>query len=106
MNIRTTKQINARIFVGFELTFELKKELQKSHLWKDSQFTAAEDPKALNEVHYQEKSYIGRLLTFNEVTLKDLDRETMEVLEKLNSYCPALKLDKNNTLVFPQVFVA
>jgi hypothetical protein len=106
MNSNATNQINARIFVGLELNFEIKKKLNESHLWKDAKIVGGTNPKSLKEVQYQGKKYIGRLLPFNEVTLKDLDKEAKEVLEKLSEFCPLLKLEKNSTLVFPQVFVA
>jgi hypothetical protein len=103
MITKPSKQIDARIFVGIELTFEIQKKLNESHAWKDAKIA---DPNALKEIQYQEKKYLGSLLPYNEVTIKDLENESKKVLAKISSFCPFIKLEKNSTIVFPQVFVA
>jgi hypothetical protein len=106
MNTDNPNQIIVRIFVGIEVNFEIKMRLNESLLWKDALILASKEPKIIKIVPFQNKNYIGRFLNFKEVTLKDLDQEANQIVEELLGYCPALKITKNDTLVFSQVFVA
>lgn len=106
MTIQSSKQITVRIFVGIEINSEIKMRLNESPSWKDALILASQDPEILQIAPFQEKNYVGRFLSYNEVTLKDLDKEATHVADELHKYCPALKLTKNDTLVFSQVFVA
>jgi len=106
MTTQSTKQITVRMFVGIEINSEIKMRLNESPSWKDALILASKDPEILQIVPFQGKNYVGRFLSYKEVTLKDLDHEAIHVAAELLKYCPALKLTKNDTLVFSQVFVA
>ena len=50
MNTKPTKQIEARIFVGVELSFEIKTKLNESYAWKDAKIIAGADPSTFEYV--------------------------------------------------------
>lgn len=106
MKTDASNQITVRIFVGIEISSEIKMRLYESSSWKDALIVDAKDPQRMQIVPFEGKNYIGRFLAYKELTLKDLDQEAKHVADKLISYCPALKIDKNETVVFSQVFVA
>ena len=106
METEKSNAITTRIFVGVEMTSEVKMRLSHSHLWKDAQLVSGKNPGALKEIQYQNKSYVGRTMPYKEVTIKDLDGEITAVIQALSEYNPQLKIDKNNAIIFPQVFIA
>lgn len=105
METEKSNAIITRIFIGIEMSSEVKMRLNQSHLWKDAQLISGTDPAALKEVQYQQKSYVGRSMPYKEVTIKDLDTEISDILKILAEYCPQLKLDKNKAIIFPQVLI-
>lgn len=96
----------SRIFVGYSLHPELKLQLSQSPHWKQAKIMRDSVSDELFETHFQEKDYIGRFLTQDVLTLKELKIIELEIQSRLRKHCPKFPVDKLKICVFTQVFIS
>lgn len=100
------KKIATKIFIGFELSMEIRTQLGQCANWKQDQVSGKLSENDLSVVKYKEKEYVGRYIAYSTLPVKDVKKEAAEVSKKLASYCPELDVDQLTVQIFPQVFVS
>lgn len=101
-NASITHRISTKIFVGYELNLELKINLDKSSLWKESSVSQST---TLQKVVFQNKNYIGSYLEFKNTTMKNLEEHAALIKSELERYCNKIDINVYNIQIFPQVFI-
>lgn len=105
MNTQIKNRIEFRLFVGCVITSELKMLLNQSCLWKQAKITQSIKDD-LQEVHFNQKDYIGFFLVEDQVPLSALKQIEIKILQTLKSYCPQISSEKIRIRVFSQVFIS
>lgn len=99
------ERVQTRLFVGLLLTSEVRMHLNQSEQWKQEQVVRNESGETLQSLRYQDKEYIGSMLTTALLPLEELRTLEDSVRLVLNRYCPELQTDKMKIFVFPQLFL-
>lgn len=99
------KNIELRVFVGFQINSELRMHLNQSLPWKQAKIHPS-STRELVEIHFHQKDYIGQFLSTNPIKLPEIKQIEMKIVQKLNSYCPQFASEKIRLLVFSQVFIS
>lgn len=94
--------IHNRLFLGCELTSELRMHLKQSFSWKEAQMLS----KGLTEAHFEGKNYIGQRLEKNQLTLMEIKSLEKNLKRDLNEHCPNFDAARLKIIVFTEVFVA
>jgi hypothetical protein len=97
-------QIAIKIFCGIELTSEINMHLNESILWKNAEVEKKED--GIIRVRFDDKDYIGMYLSHRTSPLPLIRQLESKVKEKLNTFCPKVKIDKKPLVIFPQTFIS
>lgn len=106
MSLDITDRVQVKLFVGFRLTAELKMHLNQSSNWKiDLVGNSTDNPNRLEEVHFQESSYIGKFISREKVTVQDLKEFEALTTKQLITYCPNLNQQALKFCIFPQLFI-
>lgn len=105
MNIEVENRVKFKLFVGIQISAELRLLLNLSHEWKQAKITS---PKGddLIEAHYHDKDYIGLFLSSEKTCVNELKLIELQIFQKLKNYCPKFSSEKIKILVFSQVFVS
>ena len=106
MNTATENRVLAKIFVGFELSMDIRMHLNQSTEWKKASVVKDDSPNSIVEIRFNEKDYIGRHLDTRMPTLKDIQTQSTQIRERLQEFCPEINVDTFKINVFPQVFVS
>lgn len=106
MDTATKERVKVKIFVGFEISIELRIQLNHSPIWKQVSVVKEDSHAHLQEVRYQEKDYIGRYLDHSMITFKDVKVHAKTIRDTLQEYCQEYNVDALKINIFPQVFVA
>lgn len=101
----TEKSLLLKLFVGFQITTELRMHLNQSIMWKKAQIVKEFEPNHLVEVRLQEISYMGKFLDEPAVHLSELQKHDVELHEKLHEYCPMLKQEKFKLFILYQQLI-
>ena len=98
--------ITVRVFIGVAITSELKMHLNQSIAWKHAKIQSNRCISDLEEVHHDQKDFIGTFVQNKTLTLGVLHKEAHLIRQKLADYCPSYEADKVPVFIFPQLFVA
>jgi len=99
-------RVTVKLFVGFELTSKSRIHLSQSNEWKQASIIQGHSSKTLIECPYQEKTYLGRYLDSNILTIQELKNQAKLISKIMETYCPALDLEILSLHFFPLVLVA
>ena len=106
MSTPTKDRVLVKIFIGFELTVDIKIQLNQSSEWKQASVVKDETNQNLIEAHYSEHDYLGQYFDFNTLTMKDVTSRAQDIRKRLKEYCPDLDVDALKIHLFPQVFIS
>lgn len=98
--------VTVKLFVGFELTSEIRIHLSQSKEWKQALIDRSDPSETLIECPYQEKTYLGRYLASNILTVQELKNQAKLINKLMETYCPSLDLEILSLHFFPLVLVA
>ncbi len=101
-NTPATNRISIKLFVGYELSTQLKMNLIKDSRWKES---SVSQTTFLKKVDYQNKNYIGSYLEFENTTMKNLQKHAKQIKDELQQYCKEIDLTSHKIQIFSQVFI-
>lgn len=104
MSIETKNKVSTRLFVGCLITSEIRMHLTQSIQWKHAML--ATNNETIQEIHYQNKEYLGLYLAFTQTTLEELKKNQDQIRTQLKIFCPNLETENVSICIFPQVFVA
>lgn len=94
-----------KLFVGFQVTSEIRMHLHRSKAWQQTNVLNPVD-RDLVEVHHHGHDYVGRFLPQDRLILADVRENDFLAKQALKNYCPDCDLDGVPIRVLPQVFVA
>lgn len=106
MAVDSHNRILAKLFIGCSLTSDLKLQLSKSHPWKEALIMKNANEDMLQEIMFQNKSYLGIYCEQFGKTLSEIELIKATIIQKIKTYCPEYESEKLNFFVFPQIFVA
>ena len=92
-----TTRLNTKIFIGIQLTPELRMHLNKSTLWKQAQFDSP-----LKEIQASGKDYLGLHIHEDIVSLEVIKKLEASIRNQLEPYC---NVDKFPIQIFSQIFI-
>lgn len=98
--------MSVRLFFGYPLTSDIRMHIKQSFAWKEAQITNQPHLRDLQEIHFQDKDYIGRYIPDEEYTLESLRTLETSIHQSLLHYCPELSLDSSHAYIFPQIFIS
>jgi hypothetical protein len=104
--VQATKEnrVSVKIFLGFELTSEIRIHLAQSNEWKQASISRSSE--TLLECPYQEKAYLGRYLESGILTISELKIQAKLINKEMETYCPTLNFETPTLHLFPLVLVA
>lgn len=100
------KGVTAKIFVGLQLTPDIKILLNQSKEWHNSALDAV--PSAafkLQVIHYQSKEYFGTHIE-QSVSMNELKMTLLLCLDQYKLYFPDAHIDASKLVIFPQIFIS
>lgn len=108
MDITIKEKIEVQIFLGCQVTSDLRTALEQSVSWKTAQIVkqSAPTPSALSIIPFRGKEYLGHFVNESNATIANLTSMKETIEEKICSYCPNLEVSKLNYIVFPQFFIS
>lgn len=92
-----------KIFISILMTSEVKMHLNHSEHWQEDRLLHKGE---LEEVVFQEKSYLGFFISSSPIEEKALNQAEQLLKDRLHLYCPKLNLDKHATYLFPHLFLS
>lgn len=98
-------KVKLMLFIGCPLTAELRLQLTQSLEWKQAKINPIAG-KDLEETHYQQKDFIGFFVKQEKITIQDLKQIEIQILQRINQYCPHFASEKIRILVFSQIFIS
>lgn len=104
MGIAMAKTV--KLFIGYPITSDIRMHLKQSSAWKQAKIAADLGTRDLQEVHFQDKEYIGKYLKTPEHSLQDLKTIESSIREALIHYCPELSQATLKIYLFPQIFIS
>lgn len=105
MNDLKPGKLTAKIFIGFEFPLELRLELNENKEWKQALIEHGNSPAFIQEVHYQDKDYLGYYLDFKLAAMNDLRHHATSIKKQLQPFCKTTDVEKLTITLFPQIFV-
>lgn len=102
----SSENISSKIFLGFQITPELRLHLNGSDSWKRQKTLSSQANDSLKEVHHNDKEFIGRFLAKENPALEDLQQEMKSVHSELVLHCEELCTSSLTSAVFPQIFLS
>lgn len=103
---KTQGKVTTRLFVGCAVTSELKMYLSQSIKWKHVNILATKNPEDLSIIHHHGKDYIGLYAQHDKITVAELEEIEKIIKQQIQIYCPQIEIQKVNSVVFPQLFIA
>lgn len=97
--------VSLRLFLGFELTSEMKIHLHRSKAWQQT-ITLNPLERDLIEIHHHGRDYVGRYLPHDRLILSDVRANDVIAKNAMKHYCPECDLSGMAIRIFPQVFVS
>ena len=97
--------VKVRLFAGFALNSEMKMHLKQSTAWKNAKIDKSHSKHAIEEIHYQEKDYLGIYLDAENQTIPQLKEIDLELRNQLAHYCPEFNVESIKLYIFPQIFI-
>lgn len=104
-NDTTEDAVSVKLFVGFQVTSEIKMHLNRSKAWRQASVLKPAE-RDLIEVHHHGQDYVGRFLPQDRLILSEVRDNDILAKQALKNYCPDCNLDGMTIRVLPQVFVA
>lgn len=105
MTVDSHNRILAKLFIGCSLTSDLRLQLSKSHPWKEALIMKNTTSDTLQEIIFQNKSYLGIYCEQFGKTLSEIELIKSTIIEHIKIFCPEYESEKLKFFVFPQIFV-
>lgn len=105
MTKKAEGNVSVKLFIGFQVTSELRMHLHRSKSWQQASVLNAND-RDLVEVHHHGEDYVGRFLPQDRLILSEVVANDNLAKQALKNYCPECNMDGVTVRVLPQVFVA
>lgn len=108
MDTKLNEKIEAQIFLGCQVTSDLRAALEHNVSWKAAQIVkqSAPSPSALSIIPFRGKEYLGHFVNESNATIANLTSMKEAIEEKICSYCPNFEVSKLNYIIFPQLFIS
>lgn len=99
------KRVAAKLFAGFIVSPDMKREMYISDKWHMAQIAWKGQKTGLEIVSYQNKDYVGKYLETPSPSLEELRDMEDKIQKQLLFHCPAIKPFSLDFFIFPQIFV-
>ena len=106
MQAGVESKISSKLFVGCQITSEVRMHLNQSIQWKHAGIISTNSGVRLQQVHFHGKDYFGFYVADQMISLFALKELQQKIRQELKGYCPDLETETISVCVFPQVFVA
>ena len=93
---KTSNLLDLRLFVGFEISLALKKEMKKANPHLVELFTSGEN--YLQKAHYESKDYLGKYLSFP-FMVNDLSNAEKHLTSLLQRLVPSYPFEKSTSFL-------
>lgn len=108
MSIESGEKIEVQLFLGCQVTAEIRNELNANIHWKASQIVhqSQRTPGCLNVVPFKGKEYLGHFISESEPSLAELGRVREAIEQEIRFFCPDVNISKLHFIIFTQLFIS
>ncbi len=100
----TQKGVTTKLFIGYRITSEVGNSLGNSDEWKLARSGIGDE--SLQQIHYNEKEYIGMFIYNNMPTLGEIRDAEASISINLQRHCPELRTSTLKAKIFTQLFIS
>lgn len=102
----TDNRVTAKLFIGVQVSPELRNALEKSSAWKLYKIEQNQNPSAIVEIFHQSKRYIGRFTDEDPLSLATFRVIEQSVISDLQPFIEAPLLTSLRCCVLSQLFIS
>jgi hypothetical protein len=106
MKASLDNRVTVKLFTGFLINAELKREFFASDKWRLAEIAWQSQDDGLETIPYKGKEYIGKYVENQTLTTKQLRDIEDKIKQQLIHHCPTISDEDLKLCVFPQVFVS
>ena len=106
MQQNVSSKVTVKLFLGIQITSEIRMHLRQSLKWKESHLHLETHTGYLIETHFQNNDYVGIFVAEERQPFEELKQLELAVRNLLLEYCPLANTEKMPLVVFPQVFIS
>ncbi len=103
--MKSKSTIQTKIFIGYEITVDLKFHLNQHKNWKQASVANLLGKEGLKKLPFNGKEYIGLLFEYEMISLKEVNEQAEKVKETIQQFCDDIDWSKRQIQIFPQVFI-
>lgn len=105
MTSSTDNRVTSKIFIGVELTMDMKINLNRNPEWKQLTVVKDDTNENLLVVRYDDKEFVGKYIHSPMLTMEAVREQSKAVGTLLESFLPEYNIDALKMNLFPQIFV-
>lgn len=98
--------LTAKIFIGCEITHDLRNSMTKSSTWKQASITWKNQGGGLEEIKKGDRSYLGCRSGEQHLSLDEFHHLAKTIKSILLAHCPDVDIEKLKIVLFPEIMVA
>jgi len=106
MSSSLDKRVTVKLFAGFAIHPDMRREMFTSDKWHMAQIAWKSQENGLEIVPNEGKEYVGKYLESQFLTTKELIDVESKIRKQLIYHCPAVNQYPLNFFIFPQIFVS
>ncbi len=106
MKASLDNRVTVKLFAGFLINNELKREFFASDKWRLAQIAWQSQENGLETIPYKDKEYVGRYIEDRHLTTSRLRDIEEKFKKQLIHHCPTISEKDLKLYVFPQVFIS
>lgn len=97
------ERLRVKVFIGAQITPDMRLLLNKSVLWNQAKIGSSDD--CLKEIHSSDKDYLGYYIQQEFVQIDFLKTLEAKIRDLIKAYCPNINADRISVQIFPQIFI-